>query len=65
MQYCPPNFWKTSPGKHGITSQWLVVFIGFVYSQKNGMGGACGMYGEEERYVLSFGGEIRREDNPW
>ena len=29
------------------------------------MGGACGMYGEEERYVLSFGGEIRREDNPW
>jgi hypothetical protein len=61
----PPNFWKTPPGIHGITSQELVVFIIFVYKQIYGIGWACGTYGEEERYVESFGGESRREGTPW
>jgi len=61
----PPNFCKTSPGIHGITSKGLVVFARFVYNQKNGMGWVCGTYGEEERYIKSLGGESRREDTPW
>lgn len=29
------------------------------------MGKACGMYGEEEIYILGFGGDTWQEENTW
>ena len=33
--------------------------------EKNEMGGACSVYGGEERRIQGFGGETERKENTW
>jgi len=33
--------------------------------KKNGLGGACSLYGGEERHIQGFGGETRVKEAMW
>jgi hypothetical protein len=54
------NLYTFYVGKHNKQHYALYSLPNFI--RVNGMGGACGMFGELERCIQGFGGEIRGKE---